>query len=121
MWGSLGPCDHQPMARTVLIVDDHAPFRAVARLYLPGRLTPQESFMRPKELVWRLYDGMALAVARWCGWHRRSSGSPRALNGHWVNGSSRLCPGTGADGGGRGFNSGRPGRIETGRDRHAGI
>jgi hypothetical protein len=22
-----------------------------------------------------LYDGMALAVARWCGWHRRSSGS----------------------------------------------
>jgi DNA-binding NarL/FixJ family response regulator len=34
MWGSLGPCDHQPMARTVLIVDDHAPFRAVARALL---------------------------------------------------------------------------------------
>jgi DNA-binding NarL/FixJ family response regulator len=33
--GSLGPCDHQPMARTVLIVDDHAPFRAVARALLP--------------------------------------------------------------------------------------
>ena len=28
---ALGPCDHQPMARTVLIVDDHAPFRALAR------------------------------------------------------------------------------------------
>ena len=33
--GSLGPSDHQPMARTVLIVDDHAPFRAVARALLP--------------------------------------------------------------------------------------
>ena len=31
---SIGPCDHQPMARTVLIVDDHAPFRAVARALL---------------------------------------------------------------------------------------
>jgi CheY-like chemotaxis protein len=34
MWGSRRPCDHQPMARTVLIVDDHAPFRAVARALL---------------------------------------------------------------------------------------
>jgi DNA-binding NarL/FixJ family response regulator len=34
MWGSLGPCDHQPMGRTVLIVDDHAPFRAVAQALL---------------------------------------------------------------------------------------
>jgi CheY-like chemotaxis protein len=32
--GSLGPCDYQPMAGTVLIVDDHAPFRAVARALL---------------------------------------------------------------------------------------
>ena len=31
---SLGPCDHQSMARTVLIVDDHAPFRALARALL---------------------------------------------------------------------------------------
>jgi DNA-binding NarL/FixJ family response regulator len=31
---SLGPCDHQSMARTVLIVDDHAPFRALARTLL---------------------------------------------------------------------------------------
>jgi DNA-binding NarL/FixJ family response regulator len=30
----LGPCDHQSMARTVLIVDDHAPFRALARALL---------------------------------------------------------------------------------------
>ena len=30
----LGPCDDQPMARTVLIVDDHAHFRAVARALL---------------------------------------------------------------------------------------
>jgi DNA-binding NarL/FixJ family response regulator len=28
------PCNHQPMARTVLIVDDHAPFRALARSLL---------------------------------------------------------------------------------------
>jgi DNA-binding NarL/FixJ family response regulator len=34
MRGALGPCDHQPMARTVLIVDDHAPFRALARALL---------------------------------------------------------------------------------------
>jgi DNA-binding NarL/FixJ family response regulator len=34
MPGALGPCDHQPMARTVLIVDDHAPFRALARALL---------------------------------------------------------------------------------------
>jgi DNA-binding NarL/FixJ family response regulator len=33
--GSIDPCDHQPRARTVLIVDDHAPFRAVARALLP--------------------------------------------------------------------------------------
>ena len=31
---ALGPCDDQPMAKTVLIVDDHAPFRAVARALL---------------------------------------------------------------------------------------
>jgi DNA-binding NarL/FixJ family response regulator len=31
---SLGPCEHQLVARTVLIVDDHAPFRAVARTLL---------------------------------------------------------------------------------------
>jgi DNA-binding NarL/FixJ family response regulator len=31
---ALGACDDQPMARTVLIVDDHAPFRAVARALL---------------------------------------------------------------------------------------
>jgi DNA-binding NarL/FixJ family response regulator len=31
---SLGPCDDQPMAETVLIVDDHAPFRALARALL---------------------------------------------------------------------------------------
>ena len=31
---ALGPCDHQPMAVTVLIVDDHAPFRALARALL---------------------------------------------------------------------------------------
>ena len=31
---ALCPCDHQPMARTVLIVDDHAPFRALARTLL---------------------------------------------------------------------------------------
>ena len=30
----IGPCDDQVMARTVLIVDDHAPFRAVARALL---------------------------------------------------------------------------------------
>jgi DNA-binding NarL/FixJ family response regulator len=34
MPSSLGPCDHQSMARTVLIVDDHAPFRALARTLL---------------------------------------------------------------------------------------
>ena len=34
MLSSLGPCDHQSMARTVLIVDDHAPFRALARSLL---------------------------------------------------------------------------------------
>jgi DNA-binding NarL/FixJ family response regulator len=34
MWSLLGPCDHQPMARTVLIVDDHAPFGAAARALL---------------------------------------------------------------------------------------
>jgi DNA-binding NarL/FixJ family response regulator len=34
MPGALGPCDYQPMARTVLIVDDHAPFRALARALL---------------------------------------------------------------------------------------
>jgi DNA-binding NarL/FixJ family response regulator len=34
---SPGPCDHQLMARTVLIVDDHPPFRALARtLQLEG-------------------------------------------------------------------------------------
>ena len=32
---ALGPCDDQAMARTVLIVDDHAPFRALARAVLP--------------------------------------------------------------------------------------
>jgi len=31
---SLGPCHHQSMARTVLIVDDHASFRAQARALL---------------------------------------------------------------------------------------
>jgi CheY-like chemotaxis protein len=31
---SLGPCDDQPVARTVLIVDDHAPFRALAQALL---------------------------------------------------------------------------------------
>jgi hypothetical protein len=31
---AFGPCDDQPMARTVLIVDDHAPFRALARALL---------------------------------------------------------------------------------------
>jgi DNA-binding NarL/FixJ family response regulator len=31
---ALGPCDHQSMARTVLIVDEHAPFRALARALL---------------------------------------------------------------------------------------
>jgi DNA-binding NarL/FixJ family response regulator len=31
---AIGPCDDQQMARTVLIVDDHAPFRAVARALL---------------------------------------------------------------------------------------
>jgi DNA-binding NarL/FixJ family response regulator len=31
---SLGPWDHLPIARTVPIVDDHAPFRAVARALL---------------------------------------------------------------------------------------
>jgi DNA-binding NarL/FixJ family response regulator len=30
----LGPCDDQSMAKTVLIVDDHAPFRALARALL---------------------------------------------------------------------------------------
>jgi DNA-binding NarL/FixJ family response regulator len=30
----LGPCDDRPMAKTVLIVDDHAPFRALARALL---------------------------------------------------------------------------------------
>ena len=38
---SLGPCDDQPMAKTVLIVDDHAPSRALAARCcswrLPGR------------------------------------------------------------------------------------
>ena len=34
MRGALGPCDDQPMAKTVLIVDDHAPFRALARALL---------------------------------------------------------------------------------------
>jgi DNA-binding NarL/FixJ family response regulator len=34
MPGALCPCDHQLMARTVLIVDDHAPFRALARALL---------------------------------------------------------------------------------------
>jgi DNA-binding NarL/FixJ family response regulator len=34
MPGALGPWDDQPMAKTVLIVDDHAPFRAVARALL---------------------------------------------------------------------------------------
>ena len=31
---ALGPCDDRPMARTMLIVDDHAPFRALARALL---------------------------------------------------------------------------------------
>jgi DNA-binding NarL/FixJ family response regulator len=31
---SLGPCDYLAMAETVLIVDDHAPFRALARALL---------------------------------------------------------------------------------------
>jgi DNA-binding NarL/FixJ family response regulator len=31
---ALGPCDDQPMGETVLIVDDHAPFRALARALL---------------------------------------------------------------------------------------
>ena len=35
MRGALGPCDDQPMAKTALIVDDHAPFRALARALLP--------------------------------------------------------------------------------------
>jgi hypothetical protein len=43
-----------------------------------------------------------------------STGSPRPRD---LPGT----PGTGADGGGRRFKSGRPGRIETGRDQHAGI
>jgi DNA-binding NarL/FixJ family response regulator len=30
----MGACDDQPMAETVLIVDDHAPFRALARALL---------------------------------------------------------------------------------------
>jgi DNA-binding NarL/FixJ family response regulator len=30
----LGPCDDRPMAKTVLIVDDDAPFRALARALL---------------------------------------------------------------------------------------
>jgi DNA-binding NarL/FixJ family response regulator len=34
MPGALGPCDDQPVAETVLIVDDHAPFRALARALL---------------------------------------------------------------------------------------
>jgi DNA-binding NarL/FixJ family response regulator len=34
MPGMVGACDDQPMAKTVLIVDDHAPFRAVARALL---------------------------------------------------------------------------------------
>jgi CheY-like chemotaxis protein len=32
--GPCDPCDDQPMAKTVLIVDDHAPFRALARALL---------------------------------------------------------------------------------------
>ena len=31
---AFGPCEDQPVARTVLIVDDHAPFRALARALL---------------------------------------------------------------------------------------
>jgi DNA-binding NarL/FixJ family response regulator len=31
---ALGTCNDEPMARTVLIVDDHAPFRALARALL---------------------------------------------------------------------------------------
>jgi DNA-binding NarL/FixJ family response regulator len=31
---AMGPCDDQAMAETVLIVDDHAPFRALARALL---------------------------------------------------------------------------------------
>jgi CheY-like chemotaxis protein len=34
MRGAFCPCDDQPMARTVLIVDNHAPFRALARAML---------------------------------------------------------------------------------------
>ena len=34
MRGALGPYDDQPMAKTVLIVDDDAPFRALARALL---------------------------------------------------------------------------------------
>jgi DNA-binding NarL/FixJ family response regulator len=34
MPSSLWSCDHQSMARTVLIVDDHAPFRTLARTLL---------------------------------------------------------------------------------------
>jgi DNA-binding NarL/FixJ family response regulator len=32
--GPCDPCDDQPMAKTVPIVDDHAPFRALARALL---------------------------------------------------------------------------------------
>jgi hypothetical protein len=48
MWGWLGRCDHQPMARSVLIVDDHAPFGAVAwaLLQLEGFAVVGEASLR---------------------------------------------------------------------------
>jgi CheY-like chemotaxis protein len=68
---SLGPCEHQLMARTVLIVDDHAPFRAVARALLQ-----LEGF----EVVGEAADALSAidAVGRWaeCGGARHPATRP---------------------------------------------
>jgi 3-oxoacyl-[acyl-carrier protein] reductase len=61
---------------------------------------------------WRSPGGASGTVARQVPREHSMATGPRDL---------QVCPGTGADGSGRGFNSGRPGRIETGRDQHAGI
>ena len=66
---AFGPCDDQPVARTVLIVDDHAPFRALARALLQ-----LEGF----EVVGEVADawsalGRGWAAAAGCGGARHSA------------------------------------------------
>jgi CheY-like chemotaxis protein len=82
MRGALRPYDHQLMTRTVLIVDDHAPFRALDRalLQLEGFVVVGEAADAPHTLeeAAKLAGCPRSTFATWThGYGRRSRGADR--------------------------------------------